>query len=144
MDLLTQLQNDMKAAMKAGDKDRLSVIRMLISDVKNIDLAPRPTTAQDAVAAYAKKLHKSQEEYQKLGKKPEVDQLQYEIGVVEAYLPRKASPQETAGLVDAFLAGHSFTEKQLGQAMGAFMKAHGGQVDPGTANQLLKQKLAGK
>lgn len=144
MDLLARLQDDMKTAMKSGDKDRLSVIRMLISDVKNIDLAPKPTTAEEAVSAYGKKLRKSQEEYQKLGKTAEATRLQYEIGVVENYLPKKASTADTGKLVDEFLAKHTFTEKQFGQAMGAFMKAHGGQVDPGTANQLLKQKLAGK
>ena len=144
MDLLTQLQNDMKVAMKAGDKPRLSVIRMLLSDVKNIDLAPRPTTAEEAVASYAKKLKKSQEEYQRLGKTEEVEQLKYELGVVEAYLPKKASAEDTAKLVDEFLAKQSYTEKQVGQAMGAFMKVHGGQVDPAVANQLIRQKLAGK
>jgi uncharacterized protein YqeY len=144
MDLLTQLQTDMKAALKAGDKNRLSVIRMLLNDVKNIDLAPKPTTAEDAVASYAKKLRKSQEEYQRLGKPAEVEQLRYELGVVESYLPKKASPEETGKLVDEFLAKQSFTEKQIGQAMGAFMKAHGGQVDPAVANQLIRQKLAGK
>jgi uncharacterized protein YqeY len=144
MDLLTQLQNDMKTALKAGEKQRLSVIRMLLSDVKNIDLAPKPTTAEEAVASYAKKLRKSQEEYQRLGKTAEVEQLAFEIGVVDAYLPKKASPEDTAKLVDEFLAKQSFTEKQVGQAMGAFMKAHPGQVDPATANQLLRQKLAGK
>lgn len=144
MDLLGQLMEDMKAAMKSGDKPRLSVIRMLISDVKNIDLAPKPTTAEEAVAAYAKKLRKSQEEFQKLGKTPEVEQLKYEIGVVEHYLPKKASPEETAALVDAFLAKNSFTEKQAGQATGAFMKAHGAQVEAGVASKLIREKLAGK
>jgi uncharacterized protein YqeY len=144
MDLLARLQTDMKTAMKAGDKQRLSVIRMLISDVKIIDMAPKPTTAEDAVAAYGKKLRKSQEEYQKLGKTAEVEQLEYELGVVNSYLPRKASTDETEKLVDAFLAGQSFTEKQIGQAMGAFMKAHGAQVDPAVANPILRKKLAGK
>lgn len=144
MDLLAQLQNDMKIAMKSGDKARLSVIRMLLSDVKNIDMAPKPTTAEDAVASYGKKLRKSQEEYQKLGKTGEVEQLEYELGVVNSYLPKKASPEETEKLVDAFLAGQTFTEKQVGQAMGAFMKAHGAQVDPGVANPLLRKKLVGK
>src|SRR5207248_2544372 len=86
-DLLARLQEDMRAAMKSGDKDRLGVIRMLISDVKIIDLASKPTTAEEAVAAYAKKLRKSQEEYQKLGKPEEVKKLQFEIGVVEQYMP---------------------------------------------------------
>ena len=144
MELLTRLTEDMKAAMKAGDKARLSVIRMVLSDVKNIDLAPKPTTAEEAVASYAKKLKKSQEEYQKLGKTEEVEQLKYELGVVESYLPKKASTEDTAKLVDEFLAKQVYSEKQVGQAMGAFMKAHGGQVDPAVANQLIRQKLAGK
>ncbi|HSU65395.1 MAG TPA: GatB/YqeY domain-containing protein [Tepidisphaeraceae bacterium] len=144
MELLTRLQDDMKTAMKSGDKSRLSVIRMLISDVKNIDLAPKPITAEETVAAYLKKLRKTQEEFQKLGKTAEVEQLKYEIGVVEGYLPKKASAEETAKLVDEFLGKNSFTEKQAGQATGAFMKAHGAQVEAGIASQLIRQKLAGK
>ncbi len=144
MDLLTRLQDDMKAAMKAGQKDRLSVIRMLLSDVKNIDLDPRKPTAEDAVAAYAKKLRKSAEEYEKIGKADEVAKLRTEIALVEEYLPKKASPEETERLVDAFLADKTFTEKQVGQAMGAFLKEHGGKVDSGVVNGLLRKRLAGK
>ena len=141
MDLATRLHEDMKAAMKAGDKDRLSVIRMMLSDVRNIDLDPKKPTAEQAVEAYAKKLRKSLEEFQKLGKAPEVAKLQAEISVAEEYLPKKASREETESLVDAFLAGNSFTAKQMGQAMGAFMKQHGGAVDAGTVSQILKAKL---
>ena len=144
MELLTRLQEDMKTALKAGEKDRLGVIRMLLSDVKNIDLMPAKPTAEQAVEAYAKKLRKSQEEYQKLGKTGEVDKLKFELGVVEQYLPKKASLEETERLVDAFLAGKTFTEKQVGQATGAFMKAHGQQVDAGVANRILRERLAGK
>jgi len=144
MELLQKLQDDMKAALKAGEKQKLSVIRMLLSDVKNIDLAPKPTTAEEVVASYAKKLRKSREEYQKLGKAQEVATLDQEIGIVDGYLPKKASPEETRKLVEAFLAGQSYTEKQLGQAMGAFMKQNGGAVDPAVANKLLRERLAGK
>lgn len=144
MDLLSKLQQDMKIAMKTGQKDRLQVIRMLISDVQIIDMAPKPTTAEQAVEAYAKKLRKTIEEYEKLGKPDEVAKLKTEIAVVEEYLPKKASPEETAALVDAFLAKNTFTEKQMGQAMGAFIKAHGSQVDTGIANGLIKGRLAGK
>src|SRR5437764_15080868 len=100
MEMLPRLQEDMKAAMKSGDKNRLSVIRMLLSDVKNIDLAAKPTTAEEAVASYGKKLRKSVEEYQRLGKTDEVEKLKYEIGVVDEYLPKKASAEETEKLVD--------------------------------------------
>jgi uncharacterized protein YqeY len=144
MDILSRLQGDMVIALKAGQKERLTVIRMLLSDVKNIDLAPKPTTALQAVESYAKKLRKSMEEYEKLGKPTEVEKFRAELAIVEEYLPTKASTEDTAELVDEFLAKNSFTEKQMGQAMGMFMKTHGGQVDAGQANALIKQKLAGK
>jgi len=144
MDLQTRLTEDMKAALKSGQKDRLSVIRMVLSDVKNIDLMPSKPTAEQVVEAYAKKLRKSVEEYERIGRSEEVAKLKGEIAVVEEYLPKKASAADTERLVDEFLAKHPFTEKQFGQAMGQFMKAHGAQVDPGQANQLLKKKLAGK
>ncbi len=144
MDLRERLQEEMKQALKSGQKDRLMVIRMLLSDVKNIDLAPKPTTAEEAVAAYGKKLKKSLEEYERLGKEEEVRKLKYEISVVDEYLPKKASTEDTEKLVNDFLAKHPFTEKQFGQAMGAFMKAHGGLVDPAAANQLLRKALTGK
>lgn len=141
MELLPRLQEDMKAAMKAGQKERLGVIRMLLSDVKNIDLDPRKPTAEDVVSAYAKKLRKSQEEYEKLGRPQEVEQLGKELAIVEEYLPKKASAADTERLVDEFLAANSFTAAQFGKAMGAFMKAHGTGVDPAEANRLLKAKL---
>ena len=144
MDLLQKLQDDMKAALKAGEKQKLAVIRMLLSDVKNIDLAPKPTTAEEVVAAYAKKLRKSREEYQRLARPQEVQTLDQEIAIVDSYLPKRASADETLKLVEAFLAAHSFAEKQLGQAMGAFMKQHGSAVDPAVANKLLREKLAGQ
>jgi uncharacterized protein YqeY len=144
MSVLAKLQEDMKVAMKSGQKERLGVIRMLISDVKNIDLAPKKITEEEAVAAYAKKLRKSAEEYEKIGRAGEVAQLKAELAIVEEYLPKKASAEETEKLVEAFLAENAFAEKQMGQAMGIFMKEHGQHVDPGLANAAIKKGLAGK
>jgi uncharacterized protein len=144
MSLQVQLQEDMKTAMKAGDKARLSVIRMLLNEVKNIDLAPKRVSPEEAVAAYGKKLAKSVEEYEKLGKSDEVTKLKGELAVVNEYLPKKLSPEQTEELIEQFLAGQSFTEKQAGQAMGAFLKLHAGQVDPAIVNAAMRRKLAGK
>lgn len=144
MELLTRLQDEMKAAMKAGQKDRLTVIRMLISDVKNADLMPAKPSAEQVVSAYGKKLRKGVEEYERLGKPDEVAKLRAEIAIVDEFLPKKASPEESERLVDAFLARHSFTEKQLGQAMGMLMKEHGATLDAAVVNPLLKRILAGK
>ena len=144
MDLQTRLTEDMKAALKAGQKDRLAVIRMLLSDVKNIDLMPNKPTAEQVVEAYAKKLKKGVEEYERLGKPDEAGRLRGEVAIVEEYLPKKASAADTEKLVDEFLAANQFTEKDFGRAMGAFIKAHGGAVDAGAASQLLKKKLIGR
>jgi hypothetical protein len=144
MELRSRLEQDMKTALKSGQKDRLSVIRMLLSDVKNIDLAPKPTTAEEAVAAYGKKLRKSVEEFERLGKPEEVAKLKSEISIVDEYLPTKATADQTEALVADFLAKNAFTEKQFGQAMGTFMKAHGSSVDPSLASQLLRKGLSGK
>lgn len=142
MELVSRLTEDMKAAMKAGDKERLGVIRMILSDAKVADL--KKITPEQAVDAYAKKLNKGIEEMTKYGRTAEADQLKKELLIVQDYLPKKASTGDTGKLVDEFLAANSFTEKQFGQAMGAFMKAHGSKVDAASANALLKQKLARK
>jgi uncharacterized protein len=144
MDLQGRLEQDMKAALKGGDKQRLAVIRMVLSDVRVIDLAAQKTTAEQAVAAYAKKLRKSLEEFEKYGKADVAAQLRYEIGVVEEYLPKRADDSQTEALIDAFVAANTFTEKQFGQAMGMFLKQHAGAVEPGVVNPILKRKLAGR
>src|SRR3954471_5757780 len=115
MDLQTRLTEDMKIAMKSGQKERLSVIRMLLSDVKNIDLQPNKPTAEQAVEAYAKKLRKGVEEYQRINRPDQVAQLQAELAVVEEYLPKRASAEDTERLVDEFLSANAFTERQVGQ-----------------------------
>jgi uncharacterized protein YqeY len=142
--LQQRLTDEMKAAMKAGQKERLGVIRMLLSEVKNVDLNPAKPTPEQAVEAYAKKLRKSVEEYEKIGRAQEVATLKTELSVVDEFLPKKADKAETERLVDAFLAANSFTEKDVGRATGVFMKQHGGAVDASLVNPLLKSKLAGK
>ena len=89
-------------------------------------------------------VRKAVEEYEKIGRADEVAKLKAEIAVVDEYLPKKASVEETERLVDAFLSGKTYGEKQVGQAMGAFMKEHGGRVDSGQVNALLRKRLAGK
>jgi uncharacterized protein YqeY len=144
MELLARLQEEMKSAMKSGAKDRLGTIRMLINEVKNIDLQPNKPTPEQAVEAYAKKLRKSVEEFEKLNKPDEVTKLRAEIGIAEEFLPKKLSKEETEALVDAFLAAGAFTEKDIGKATGLFTKAHAGKVDSSMVNQILRAKLAGK
>lgn len=141
--LISRLQEDMKLALKSGNRDRLAVIRMLLSEAKNADLRKPPATPLKMVEAHGKRLRKAREEYQRLGRAEEVSKLDHEIAVVEEYLPKQASADETQRLVESFLAAHpDLKPADLGRAMGMFMKEHGASVDPATANSLLRQKLA--
>ena len=142
-DLIARLQSDMQAAMKAGRKARVSTLRMLLSEAKNADLQKPPSTPAKMVEAHARRLRKAREEYERLGKADEVAKLSAEIATAEEYLPKQASADETARLVDAFLAAHpELKAADAGRAMGMFMKEHGGAgVDPAAASGLLREKL---
>lgn len=138
--LQTRLTADMKAAMKAGEKERLAVIRMLLNEVKNADLNQQ--SPEDAVAGYGKKLRKGVEEYRKYDDAERVAALEQELAVVEGYLPKMADEAETRKLVTTFLEGSSFTGPgDFGKAMGGFMRAYGTQVEPGLANTILREEL---
>ena len=144
-DLITQLQNDMRVALKAGQRSRLDAIRMMLSEAKNADLQKPPSTPEKMVEAHAKRLKKSREEYEKLGKPEEVAKLDAELAVVAEYLPKQASPEETAKLVQAFLAEHpELTAADAGRATGMFMKQHAGQANPAVASAKLREGLAGR
>ena len=144
-DLLTRLHEDMKTAMKAGDREKLTTIRMLLSEARTADLQKPPTTPEKMIEAHYKRLRKSREEYQRLDKPDEVAALDREIAIAEQYVPKQASPGETNALVDAFLAENpDFTSGDVGRATGLFMKQHGGSVDPKAANARIREVLGGR
>ncbi len=99
MSLLAKIQADANAALKAGDKDRLRVLRMLASEIKKaaIDSGKEPLPEEDAVAVLfraAKTRADSVDQYAKAGRADLADRERAEIAVVEGYLP--AAPTESA------------------------------------------------
>ena len=143
-DMITRLQTDMKAAMKGGDKARLGVIRMLLADARSA-VDEGKGTADKAVEQYHKRLVKSRDEYDKLGEADRVKDIDAEIAIVDNYVPKKASAEETHVLVDDFLAGHpEMGPGDVGKATGLFMKQHGANVDPRAANTRLKEVLSAR
>ncbi len=142
-DIVTRLQTDMKAAMKAGDKERLQVIRMLLTEARTADMQNPPTTPEKLVAAYHKRLAKSRDEYDKIGDPDRVAAINGEMKMVEVYLPAQADAGETEAKVDAFLAEHpEFGPSDIGRATGQFMKASGGNVDAKAANGRIRSVLS--
>jgi len=141
--LKEQIQDDIKTAMKAKDSVKLSVLRMIMAEIKNqqaqVNLREELPEADvlKVVGSYQKKLMKSLQDY------PEGDAktaLQTEINIVDAYLPKKASEAETRVAVDKILAGTS--DKNFGSLMKLVMAELNGQGDGKLVSSILKEKLS--
>lgn len=137
-----QISEAMKAAMKAGDKVRLSVLRMILADIRNAELAGQE--AMDAVLGFAKRVEKSIEEYRKLGKDEEVARLEKEKAVASEFLPEAMSDEELEALVDRVVAEENLSSmKDFGRGMGRIMKEAGPTADGKRVQAMLKAKLSG-
>lgn len=122
MPLLAQLNDEIKVAMKAKDKDRLSVIRMVKSKVMTAD--PRGEFSDEEVlkliASYGKSLKDSIKQFQELSKSEEVEACQRELAIVEEFLPKSLSEAETKALVEQLVKE---VDAQSRKDMGKVMKA---------------------
>ncbi len=106
------LKQEMTAAMKAGDKPKLSVLRMMLSEVSYGETASKPVSVFDSVMAYRKKLGKAMDEHP-------TEALAYELSVVESYLPREPTAEE----LDAFVLQNDLSGKSLPEIIKA-IRAH--------------------
>ncbi|RNL40547.1 GatB/YqeY domain-containing protein [Paraeggerthella hongkongensis] len=143
-----ELQNEIKAAMKAKDKPRLSILRQVHGEIKNIEVNERREITDADVDAMLKRLIKQTRETLdgsiKAGNDQErTDTLTAQVAVLESYLPKQVSGDELASLIDKVLAetGAS-SKKDMGRIMGALTGKTGGNFDKAAAAQMLGQKLA--
>jgi uncharacterized protein YqeY len=143
MGLKDKISEDIKMAMKAKDAARLSVLRMVMAEIKNqqAQVNLREELPEDevlkVVGSYQKKLTKSLDDY------PAGDArnaLLAEIKVVEEYLPKKASDAEVRAAVERVLAGT--TDRNFGALMKLVMAELKGQGDGRLVSQLLKEKIS--
>ena len=103
MGLKEQLTEDMKTALKAGDKLRLSTVRMMLSEVKNAEIAKRGELTDEEAAAVvsreARKRKEAIEEFAKGGRQDLVDKETAELAVIQTYMPEQISEDEVRGIV---------------------------------------------
>jgi uncharacterized protein YqeY len=143
-----RLEQDMKAALKAGQADRLSTLRMMRSQIlleKKKDVA-RQTLTEDEVTviinAYAKKLRESAAEYEKLGRPVEAGKIREELGVVEGYLPQRLTEAEARDLVKQVLAELQLTSiKEFGRAMKEVQARAKGRADGKLLSEIVRASL---
>ena len=152
MPIVEELNRKLKEAMKSGNDRERSVIRMVKSKIgerenaKGFEGEITDEIAQEVIVAYAKSLKKAVEEFKQLGDrgKDQLEQLTWEVDYLSPFLPTLLDEAATGALVEKTIADVGATSmKQMGQVMGAIMKAHKGQVDAGLVKTLISQKLSG-
>ncbi len=141
-----RLLEDMKAAMKAKDKDRLATIRLTRAALQNrrIDKGSDLTDneAIEIVSSEVKKRRQAVEEYRNLGRADVADGLEKEIKILMEYLPEQLSDEEVVSIVEGAVAQVGATGiDDLGKVMGAVMPKVKGRADGKKVNEIVRQVL---
>ena len=147
MTLKQQLTNDMKAAMKAGEKHRLGVIRLVNAAIKQREVDERIELDDAAVLAVLEKMLKQRKDSVSQFEAADREDLaaieRAEIEVIQAYLPAQLDEaQIQAAIDDAIARTGASGAADMGKLMGVLKPALAGQADMGLVSKLVKQKLS--
>ncbi len=137
----------MKAAMKAGDKQQLSVIRMLLAAIQTREIEARAELSDQDVLAVIEKLVKqrndSAKQFADADRQDRAAAELQEADILKTYLPEQLSAEEIAALVDAAIAASGASGMQdMGKVMGAIKAKAQGRADMGTLSALVKARLS--
>lgn len=147
MSLKQQLTDDMKTAMKAGEKDRLGVIRLINAAIKQKEVDERIEMTDALVLGVLEKMVKQRKDsitqYEAAAREDLAAVERYELGVIDAYLPAKLGEAEILAEIDkAIAATGAASAADMGKLMGALKPQLAGKADMGLVSKLVKQKLA--
>ena len=144
--MLSTLMNDMKSAMKAGEKSELEALRNLIGKVKakQIDSGKDLTTDEciKVMASAAKQLKDSIQQYKEGGRDDLAANEAFELSIVEKYLPDQMSEDDVRAIVKKTIADvGAKSMKDMGKVMGAAMQAVGGEADGAIVQKVVREEL---
>ncbi len=145
-DLKTRITDDVKVAMKAGEKDRLSVLRMLTAELKQREVVDSTELTDAVVIAAIEKMVKQRRDSEnqfRSGNRPELaDKELAEIAVLTAYLPQQLSAAELEALVAQAIAETGAAGgKDMGKVIGWLKPKVAGRADMGKLSGQIKAKL---
>ncbi len=148
MSLKLRITDDMKAAMRAKEADRLNTIRMLMAAMKQKEVDERIELDDAMVVAIVDKLIKqrkdSAQQFEAGGRQDLVDKENSEIVVLEGYLPQRLSADEVAAAVKAIVTELGASGPgDMGKVMGAVKQRLAGQAEMGVVSAAVKAALAG-
>ncbi len=140
MSLKQKIREDMKQAMRAKETQKLSVLRMLISAINYAQIDAKEEMDEKAVEQVlrreAKKRREAIEAYRQGGREESAQKEEFELKIIEAYLPQQMSEEEVRAKVKEILGGQ---ELNFGQAMGMVMKELRGKADGGLVNKIVRE-----
>ena len=143
---------DLKEAMKAGDKGKVSTIRLITSALKDKDIEARglgkPETTPDEILALLQKMVKQRQEsiaiYDANGRPELAEGERAEVAVIETYLPKQMSETEVRAAIEAAISETGAgSVKDMGKVIGSLRAAYAGQMDFGKVSPLVKGMLGG-
>jgi uncharacterized protein YqeY len=148
MSLKERITDDMKAAMRAKDMERLGTIRLLTAAIKQKEVDERVELDDTAVIGVVDKLIKQRkdsiEAFEKAGRQDLADKESAELKVLSAYLPARLSADEIAAEVKAIVAELGAKGPgDMGRVMGAVKARLAGKADMGQVSAAVKAALAG-
>lgn len=148
MSMKQQLTEDMKAAMKAGQKDRLAVIRLINAAIKQKEVDERIELDDAAVIAVLDKMVKQRKDsitqYEAANRTDLADVEKAEMAVIETYLPAKMDEAAIVAAIDAAKAQTgAAAPADMGKLMGVLKPMLAGQADMGLVSRLVKAALNG-
>ncbi|MGZ8226157.1 MAG: GatB/YqeY domain-containing protein [Methylococcaceae bacterium] len=147
-DLLTDcIKDDMKAAMKAGNKPRLGVIRLILSAIKQVEVDERIVLDNERVIVVLNKMLKQRREsirqYADAGRTDLVEVEEAEILVIQDFLPQPLSEAEVEAMVsDAVAESGAQSVKEMGKVMGLLKAKMQGRADMSIVSAKIKAALA--
>ena len=147
MSLKAKITEDMKSAMKAGDKDRLRVVRLILADINRVEVDSRQELDDAGIIAVMEKAVKQRrdsiEQFNK-GDRADLSAIeQDELDVIQTYLPEQLSEDELTGLVDEIIAATGAESiRDMGKVMGAIKSRAAGKAEMGAVGAMVKARLA--
>jgi len=147
VELKAQLNEDLKSALRSGDKVRTSVIRLLTALIKNREVEKRgPLTdaeAIQAVSASCKQRQEAIEQYRQGGRQDLVDKETAELAILQMYLPAALSPDELQTLVrEAIQDAQASSPREMGKVMALLMPKVTGRADGKVVSTLVREMLS--
>jgi uncharacterized protein len=148
MSLKDRITEDMKAAMRAKDSERLGTIRMITAGIKQREVDERITLDDTQVLSVIDKMIKTRKEsiaqFQTAGRDDLVARETREVELLQGYLPAQLSESEADALIREAIAESGATSiKEMGKAMALLKQKAQGRIDMAAASARLKAKLSG-